>query len=112
MTLPPSGLVVCVQDWTRPGPYDQTLLVNTMKRSRDPGAHQQGGDIGHGQGEETRLLRGNHLMTSHKVRGRPGVQGNMTAEGSENIAFFFFYGTNWLIRPRPFYKKMSPCCRG
>lgn len=60
--MPPDGS----QDWTRPGPYDQTLLVNTMKRSRDPGAHQQGGDIGHSQGEETRLLRGNHLMTSHK----------------------------------------------
>lgn len=60
--MPPDGS----QEWARPGPYDQTLLVNTMKRSRDPSGHQQGGDAAHGQGEETRLVRGSHLMTSHK----------------------------------------------
>lgn len=71
MTPPPACLAVCVQDWTRPGPYDQALLVNTVKRSRDPSGHQQGGDMAHSQGEDPRLLRGSHSMTSHKVRGRP-----------------------------------------
>lgn len=69
MTLPPACLAVCVQDWTRPGPYEQTLLVNTVRRSRDPSGHQQGGDTTHSQGEESRLLRGSHSMTSHKVKG-------------------------------------------
>ncbi|XP_075900267.1 protein MTSS 1-like isoform X3 [Nelusetta ayraudi] len=60
--MPPDGS----QDWTRPGPYDQALLVNTVKRSRDPSGHQQGGDMAHSQGEDPRLLRGSHSMTSHK----------------------------------------------
>ncbi|XP_075900266.1 protein MTSS 1-like isoform X2 [Nelusetta ayraudi] len=62
----PSSRVPSWKDWTRPGPYDQALLVNTVKRSRDPSGHQQGGDMAHSQGEDPRLLRGSHSMTSHK----------------------------------------------
>ncbi|XP_069566400.1 protein MTSS 1-like isoform X3 [Brachyistius frenatus] len=64
--MPPETL----QDWAKPGPYDQPL-VNTLKRSKDrrdttdPSSHQ-GADVT-APGEEPQGVKGSHSLTSPKT---------------------------------------------
>lgn len=63
---------VCLQDWAKPGPYDQSM-VNTLKRSKDrrettdPSSHH-GADVTT-PGEEPQGVKGGHSVMSHRVRG-------------------------------------------
>uniref|UniRef100_A0A665UK33 Protein MTSS 1-like n=1 Tax=Echeneis naucrates TaxID=173247 RepID=A0A665UK33_ECHNA len=67
--LDPSGSSLSVQDWARPGPYDQPM-VNTLRRTKDrrdttdPSSHL-GADITT-PGEEPQGVKGSHSVTSPK----------------------------------------------